>query len=232
MNSAGVVRPRNGSVIAFATNSANLISGLGGADQYASGHGPQSPVAASSAGRRRSVKSELLRPARLPLRSVPTESAWPSSVWATARRAAFQRLAKRICVRPAGGCPSPAGGPTISAASMKPAVFPFRSKRAARIRFRLDRKATVTFLVGTKGPEPGSATSAKRFDPGMPASPGAQAGLHRTVPPDGTCPPASTWCGSGAGSGRSGWAPAGTGCGCAPPTGSGNSRFVPLSPSG
>ncbi len=52
------------------------------------------------------------------------------------------------CARP----PSGGGGPTVSAAKITPAVFPFRSRKGARIRFRLDRKATVTFLIERKAP--------------------------------------------------------------------------------
>ncbi len=143
---------RNGSVIAFATNSANLISGLGGADRpavmvrnLASGGQLSGPPAFGEVGSLASTGS--LAP------SISANGKCLAFVGLGYSKASgvFNDLRSGYVFAPVGGCPKPpAGGPTISAASMKPAAFPFRSKQGGRIRFRLDRKATVTFLVERK----------------------------------------------------------------------------------
>lgn len=146
---------RDGSMVAFATNSTNLISGLGGSDR------PAVMV--------RNVKTAKLSgpPAFGEVGSLASTGSLAPSISSNGSCLAFVAkgynkvsgyfndlqsgylfVVRGSCARP----PSGGGGPTVSAAKITPAVFPFRSRKGARIRFRLDRKATVTFLIERKAP--------------------------------------------------------------------------------
>jgi len=147
---------RDGSVVAFESDSTNLISGLGGVNHDAifvrnmtDGGTLSGPPAFGT------EEDTPSTGAGYPSLSSNGRCVFFIASGSSPVSGIYNNLYSGYVFAAGGSCDAPpagSGGPTITGASVRPARFSLRSKKGTRIRFRLDRKATVTFFVERKVP--------------------------------------------------------------------------------
>lgn len=148
---------RDGSVAAFVSSSVNLIPGLGGN----SGHDAifvRNLIDGGSLSGPPAFGTENDYPssnARYPAISANGRCVFFVARGANQVSGIYRNLNSGYVFASGGNCDDPpagSGGPAITRASIRPARLSLKSKRGTRVRFTLDRKATVTFFVERKLP--------------------------------------------------------------------------------